>query len=513
MSLDPGEFNRPRGKERKRLHRRGLSGWLSRILDAAPKQLLKRVKQGARKIKGWIDRRRPTTRPEVRFRRLLAGIPALVVALFLSGVFYWQKTRAAPAALYRKEVARLTQAKNYSGLLVCLKRLVAIDPLRSDNRLALGSAYAQLGDFDRAEAMMRTIAPAGEPGVPAAHFWLASYSLSRLDQGVWRAADAENHLLLCLKADPANARALALLPKLRFVKAKLSSAILARSATDTYPELKDLIAVRGDRAATEQSAKKIIEQAKKDLAAQPESTRPRYLWANACIALDDYEGALAVFAADGKEKNSADLRRGRAMVCASWIRFLENSKKAKPSEILAVIDRGLQADPSFENFYGHLSQLLRSDETTAKRARERLEDLLASGGPPALIYYTLGNDAWILGRKAESREHFENGHRADPKSPQLANNLAWCLIHTTPEDPKRALTLVNQAISVVPTDPRIRGTRGEVLHRLGRLEEAVQDLEFALEGGDATPQVHAALADCYARLGKPEKAARHRAPR
>jgi predicted Zn-dependent protease len=69
--------------------------------------------------------------------------------------------------------------------------------------------------------------------------------------------------------------------------------------------------------------------------------------------------------------------------------------------------------------------------------------------------------------------------------------------------------MINSVIEHNPTEPQYRGTRGHILAKLGRWQEAVPDLEASLKHKD-TPEVHQRLAEAYDNLGMASLAAKHR---
>jgi Tfp pilus assembly protein PilF len=60
-----------------------------------------------------------------------------------------------------------------------------------------------------------------------------------------------------------------------------------------------------------------------------------------------------------------------------------------------------------------------------------------------------------------------------------------------------------------PNEPDVRNTRGTILVKLGRWEEGVKDLEFALPQLRVKGQTHASLALAYRNLGMSQLAAEH----
>jgi uncharacterized protein HemY len=63
----------------------------------------------------------------------------------------------------------------------------------------------------------------------------------------------------------------------------------------------------------------------------------------------------------------------------------------------------------------------------------------------------------------------------------------------------------------MPNHPEFRHTRGNILFKMERWKEAIEDLEFALSGSHSDQaNIHAELAKAYEMLGSPALAAPHR---
>ena len=85
------------------------------------------------------------------------------------------------------------------------------------------------------------------------------------------------------------------------------------------------------------------------------------------------------------------------------------------------------------------------------------------------------------------------------------------LAHNEPTSFQRALTLIEQAISIDNSNIALHGTRGLILLKLERWAEASQELESALNGNPQHGKLyHEALATAYEHIGEHELSARHR---
>jgi hypothetical protein len=97
-----------------------------------------------------------------------------------------------------------------------------------------------------------------------------------------------------------------------------------------------------------------------------------------------------------------------------------------------------------------------------------------------------------------------------PDIPLFVNNLAGVLAVGPDADLPRALATINPVIARWPAERRFRETRGQILARMARWEEALPDLEAALAVYPDSRALHRTLAEAYEHLDAPGLAAEHR---
>jgi len=78
-----------------------------------------------------------------------------------------------------------------------------------------------------------------------------------------------------------------------------------------------------------------------------------------------------------------------------------------------------------------------------------------------------------------------------------------------PPDLPQALAIAQLLVEKFPDQPHFRDTRGQVLVKLGRWDDAVKDLEYALPRLNDKSATHTALAQVYENLGLRDLAAEH----
>ncbi len=268
----------------------------------------------------------------------------------------------------------------------------------------------------------------------------------------------------------------------------------------------------GDQAESLARGRAALEAARRLAEERPDDRTSRLLWAEACVFLDDYSGAMRVLATGDTLTKDPVFRQRMAGVAAAWAASL-GKDATKSAERLSVLQLGLTYDDANPALLRQIGLLMGSSKgEESEKARAMLRAALASGRATVLAHFLLGNDAWARGQKDVARNHWEQAYRLDSKTPLVANNLACLLMYQEPTDLPRAQALIDQALEQLPGDVRLRGTRGEIFAKLGRWKDAVSDIEAALAAGAGTPSLHAAIASSYEHLGMPEMAAEHRKP-
>ncbi len=140
-----------------------------------------------------------------------------------------------------------------------------------------------------------------------------------------------------------------------------------------------------------------------------------------------------------------------------------------------------------------------------ENARAALEAKRLTG----LVLLLDGLEALSGGRQDEAVRRLEQAHSLIPGNPVLANNLASLIgCRITGAEPKRALAIIDGVLAKHPGNADFLDTRGHVLLKLERNQEAALVLEQALALFPRA-DTHLALAEAYTRLGSMDKAKLH----
>ncbi len=88
----------------------------------------------------------------------------------------------------------------------------------------------------------------------------------------------------------------------------------------------------------------------------------------------------------------------------------------------------------------------------------------------------------------------------EPNAPVILNNLAVALAQNN-DDLEKALSLVNKAIEKWPNHSYFLETRGQIHLKLAHWQDAISDLEQALNTQELRPAIYPSLAAAYEKTG------------
>lgn len=457
------------------------------------------------------------TRP---YRKMMWGLPVLAAVVPLSIAAAWSLTwgRDSLAAWYRVAADDARDRSDYETMQLFERKLDQLGVDSNHTNFEAAIALAKEGKVDEAYERMKLLAPAGAAGYPAAHHWILAQLLAgalNVDEPE-RLKLSEEHLEQLTKTrikddgiDLLRAMYLAQTGQLEQAAALLEPLI-------NTMEIAALQRMEIDRqlGRTEESvrdARALTLHFEEEASRGKSIDSDRYqAWTEAAKLLgDDAEWARLVRAwlavdADNKlaRQNVATLDRREFddMLKTSHPNGGELAKRL--SEVMRLMDDATSLEPQVVNLYIHRQESPAIDEM--------FRILMASADAPTALNAILGAAAAGTGDVPTARRLLGQVVESDPKNAVAWNNYAWALAQEPDQDLAQALTAVNRALELSPEEFRFRETRGQILVTLGKWQEAVGDLEFALNGMPDLKPIHMALATAYDHLGDTDLAEIHR---
>jgi tetratricopeptide (TPR) repeat protein len=450
-------------------------------------------------------------------RYFLQGLPAVLClsAVVTLGAFARFKDPSDLVLAYQAQAAKALAEKDYALAQTCFEKLATFEGEHKQAVYWLGLTLEAADRKADAAAVMLNLAPPDKAGgYRPAHLWQARHLLTG-QPGLPQQQLAERHLLRALEGDnpPADASALYAQLLLATKRTQEAEAHLVR-AVETHPELRiplaKIYAARRDREKAQTQLQRAVEAFRQRAEGSLDDHRDRLYWAETTLLQGKFAEAQAILEKGLTASSRPEYRVAMSRVTAAWFDALGADPRADLGARIGLLEAGLKADPFSGELLQRLLTVTKLKGAEAARARDLLETVLAQGQVPATVHLMLGIDAWQDNRAEEARRHWELAYQSDPLMPVLANNLAWLLAHQPPADLPRALQMIDSVVARYPNEPQYRGTRGHILAKLGRWQDAVPDLEASLKAFPNNVDLHKQLAAAYDQLGLPSVAAKHK---
>jgi tetratricopeptide (TPR) repeat protein len=494
---------------------------------------------------GWVA--------ALNWRLFLQGLPALAVGAAAVTVlcFAFFTSTQEVEARYRERALSAGRAKDYTEALACYERLAGFQNDRAETLFEMALIAEQAGQPERCQLLMNQLAAPEHQGHPKAHLWQAVRILSQpaQTQQLEQVRQlAETHLMRALDGGLDDKEAAhGLLGDLYLARGLLAEAeshllIAAKKRPQIRLTLARLYARQGNLVRAKTEAQAVANVYSTAARADLYNHFARFRWAEAMTFLEEFPQAVTILDAGLTGTREEFYRAALARVYATWFDQLGRVGSPNPGFRLMLLERGLRYDPknmalldrllnvtrmsigadlpaslaaAAVGWSGTLPATLAAGNLVAygslekEAARSTLRRMLAEGQGSAQIHFALGVDAWDQGRTKEARFYWERANQLAPDLPVVANNLAWLLYQTSPDELNKALELINLAIAKAPRETNFRDTRGHIYLKMGKFKEALEDLEAALPQSPNSPDLHRSLATVYTRLEMPALAAEH----
>ncbi len=457
------------------------------------------------------------TRP---YRQMLWGLPALLLMLPISVAAAWSAFwgQQMVADHYVQAVKQAAEDKDYDRVQLFQRKLaqLGVETQLSDYNTA--ELLAKNGEMAAAYKSMQLLAPTESPGYPAAHYWIIRQLLS--DHLSLPAEESQRlvgvHLDQLTKLGFKN-RELTLIRAYWLAKgdrkveaAELLKPLAAQNLAAAIERLRiDLLLGKGNEARRDAlHVRSHLERTKR--LKQPIDTKAYQWWMAAEQVLGDRTRFQHVLM-DWIERFPANELALTELATFHIQEFetLVQASSPDPATLATLLRTAYATGKVPETVNDGLIRFY-LQWSTRPELHKAFDELAESPDLPASLAEVLGTAAAIAGEWGRAQKCLEYATEDDPTNAVAWNNLAYIHSRRPEPDLQAALDMVNRSLQLRPDEFRFRETRGQIYVKLSRWSEAIEDLEFAINGMPDVAAIHQSLASAYEALGNKQLADLHR---
>ncbi len=133
-----------------------------------------------------------------------------------------------------------------------------------------------------------------------------------------------------------------------------------------------------------------------------------------------------------------------------------------------------------------------------------------SNADPGVLHFVRGTIATIDGEMEKAVNYLNLAAKSGISSPAVLNNLAVAISGKKDGNQEEALRFVEMALKQLPDHHYLLETRGQILAKLNRPQDAIRDLEVAIQTEGLLQGALPTLIECYRKLGLPDMAEHYR---
>lgn len=468
----------------------------------------------------WLATRLP--------RELALATPAIVLAVpfvyvAVQGAFLSQNEIAER---YKVAVRHAVDAGHYQEVDLYERKLAQMDIDTRRGRFRTATRRADAGDKLTAYQGMLQLAPHERPGYPGAHLWIAQRLVAgeiteemepklAEEEGVTRFGLAEKHLKHLETLEVTGTGIARLWGYLYFSTDRYDEAakVLEPYATESLSacQMRLMVLANARRFGEAKDQSRVLIGLIEELRDGEVLRAADYeAWALAAELLrqpTQMEAALVRWMRADPENPKP--RRLLATYRRDQTKRLLNNSQASPKRAAEIFSEAVSLGAS-SGWVTRQAQALATSTRESKYSQAVWEALENSPETAPTLIEAMGTGLAALGDYPPARELFARAIKSGKASPVAWNNYAWTMIQQPDPDPVKALELIEKSLQLLPDDHRFRETRGQIFIEMERWEEAVVDLEFALNGMPESSEIHSALAIAYDALSRPRLAEIHR---
>lgn len=392
----------------------------------------------------------------------------------------------------------------YLGSRICAEHVVHLRPKDDEAKFQLGFARELAGDTLGARNVMQFIAPEDSTGHSRAHLWIANDLTQPNDYNAGIPAEQRNqraieHLRKVEESPENDEEAAEIYIALNRIAAILAAdgkkdeaiEVLRRSIAGRLNNTLQLQAIvmlgqllkeTGKVDEMEFFFSQAMQKCRDLSMGLPDSIELWETMMQIDLQQENYDGAVETLREGVLATTRPEVKQKLFLLQTALYHF--QSQKIPDIDSrdnyirkLVILGNGLLVNPQAGEFYQQLAPFLdlerdRPDEETWIR-----EAFLIPKAPIAILDVVVGTRDMLAGRFSEGQKRWMTAFRSNPISIIVINNILISLSEGKPEKIETFANLAAVAVENFPDNPLLKFTRARLMHRSGKSEQAIQDLE------------------------------------
>lgn len=455
------------------------------------------------------------------FLNLAPALPAIAATLVFCVLLFWDRYQGNVWRVnqYRSIMQTAVAEKDFPKASIACRTLINLTPYDDGLRFQQAILELEQGRKDTAKEMMLYLAATKRNS--AASTWLLENNFDLAKVSEWTAEEHSNFRALVASAveqknkaavDSAQLRLASYLTQMGAPRDALQ--IIQELATRT-PRLNLIgvgLALQADnKELAIRFASGAVKYLEQFLSANPSAVQERLELAKTLVLLDREQDAARVLKDGLGLTQDESLKNGVAEVLVHYAGRIAKGGDSTLVQRLQIIRNAMDYSANNQSVIDAIVEIVLECQDKNGPQVALLKKSIIEGAAPEATHFIQGTLALLTGDHATALNHLKIAQSTGVNTPGLLNNLAMALQKTDdPEKLGQALELSISANKLLADHPYLRDTRGQILLKLKRYDEAIPDLEFALRAPELAPTVHASLATAYASLGQNDLADEHR---
>lgn len=433
------------------------------------------------------------------------GLPAVLAAGLMIWALLLPYFRRAPQIVrYIDHMDAAVKRGDLETAQLCAERLVRDTKGMPFYRLAYGRILFESGEQARALATIRQLAPLDAPGYGPAQLWLVKLLSSQKDKTPQTKKEIEDRLLLASRDEGSSRAAEALLIRYYCGTGDLDKAegylgSVNATTADVQLGIAMAFAVKGEQEKALNHATLARQYFSSVVRNQPANAQARLQWAQSAALMGDTQQAGAILEQGYQLTHAPGYRASLSRLFFAWSHFAGNDPARSVFRIV-LLAKSVQCDDSNPLVIRSLLDQLPIDRPDANDLRSTLDRSIGENNSPAVLEIFLAIDSMLKKDAKEAARRFALARTIDPDCSRILNNMAWTMGNTPPLRLSLALDLIDTAVAQAPDQILFLDTRGQILAKLERWQDAMADLQKAKKVLPDNKELQEALARVAAHL-------------